>query len=272
MVLGRPDVWPVDDIALAQAVAEIQRPRAPPGADRDARARRAVAPVARGRRPDPVAPLPVTAAAAGQGRTMNACAGRSWPRWRMPGPVILDRDRSAMWIARSSPASTSLRRPACSGRPAARRLSATVGLSRVPHSLESRLSCAAAASAAARIHRPLRVPPRATGRTFTPGATTRTWRRHPGAARLEAGGVAVARTLAYIRPTIVALRIGEQGDRRLGRHLCERHDPRGRRAASRLREDALRVVRVDVERRRWPAPSSGCADAGAEASSKRAIP
>ena len=36
MVLGRPDVWPVGDIALAQAVAEVKGLDRRPGAGRDA--------------------------------------------------------------------------------------------------------------------------------------------------------------------------------------------------------------------------------------------
>ena len=72
MVLLRPDAWPVHDIALAQALAELRGLDASAGRGADARARRGVAAAAGGRRPDPVAPLPLDAAPAGQSRTMKA--------------------------------------------------------------------------------------------------------------------------------------------------------------------------------------------------------
>ncbi len=46
MVLGRPDVWPVGDMALAAAVARGQGPRPTAGSGRDGASRRGVATVA----------------------------------------------------------------------------------------------------------------------------------------------------------------------------------------------------------------------------------
>ena len=59
MVLCRPDAWPIHDIALAQAYADLHGLAVRPRPERDDRARRGLAPVARGRGADPVAPVPV---------------------------------------------------------------------------------------------------------------------------------------------------------------------------------------------------------------------
>ena len=100
MVLLRPDAWPVHDIALAQALAELRHLRRPAGRSRHARARRGVAPVAGGRRADPVAPLPLDAAAAGQSRTMKASMStRPSPTGRISmvcGPPVASRLRNTI--------------------------------------------------------------------------------------------------------------------------------------------------------------------------------
>ena len=64
MVLLRPDAWPVHDIALAQALAELRGLEREARRGGDARPRRGLAPVAGRRGPDPVAPLPVDHTAA----------------------------------------------------------------------------------------------------------------------------------------------------------------------------------------------------------------
>ena len=58
MVLGRPDVWPAGDIALAESVGRGQAARSPARRDRDGDARRGLAPVAVGRRAAVLARLP----------------------------------------------------------------------------------------------------------------------------------------------------------------------------------------------------------------------
>ncbi len=58
MVLGRPDVWPIDDIALAQAVAEVKGLDRRPGPREMIEFGRALATLAFGRRPPPLARLP----------------------------------------------------------------------------------------------------------------------------------------------------------------------------------------------------------------------
>ena len=58
MVLGRPDVWPVGDIALAASVGEVKGLGHRPDARRDGRARRGLAAVAVGRGAPVLARLP----------------------------------------------------------------------------------------------------------------------------------------------------------------------------------------------------------------------
>ena len=79
MVLGRPDVWPVGDIALAESVGQVKGLGRRPDAGRDGGDRRVVAAVAVGRGSPPVArlpraPRPIGLSTAGR-RTIAACTG-----------------------------------------------------------------------------------------------------------------------------------------------------------------------------------------------------
>ena len=73
MVLLRPDAWPVHDIALAQAIAEVRGLDRRPAADEMLGAGRGLAAVAGGRGADPVAPLPVGAGGAGRPPVSAPC-------------------------------------------------------------------------------------------------------------------------------------------------------------------------------------------------------
>ena len=59
MVLCRPDAWPIHDIALAQALAEVRGLPTRPSPEQLDAAAEAWRPLARGRGEAPVAPLPV---------------------------------------------------------------------------------------------------------------------------------------------------------------------------------------------------------------------
>ena len=100
MVLGRPDAWPVHDIALAQALAEVRGLDARPDAAAMLRLAETWRPWRAVAARDPVAPLPLDSAAEGQGRTMRASTStRPSPTgrtWMVCGPPVASSRRKAI--------------------------------------------------------------------------------------------------------------------------------------------------------------------------------